>query len=234
MGKAPCSCGGSPREGSPGFAGPVIPFGGIASRSPVGAVYDGQRQSYASWCLNGQLERRIQRGEMTREEAIKQLEAMPRGGSVYAGSRQDFSTKDCSFSSQDRISEATDFILNNIGDLPNTCTPNTTNYCLSGGNGLCYGGHAFATPRRLVEAFIGSPNFKIHCDWFCLFNPIAYAICGQWNDKTKDIYICSRKVKNLGRKKLACVIAYQIMHVFGADENAATAMVDRTVGWGCP
>lgn len=234
MGRAPCSCSGSHQEGSRGSFGLAVPFGGIASRSSVGAVYGGQRQSYASWCLNGQLERNVQRGEMTREDALRQLEAMPRGEPVYVGGRQDFVSKGCTAGEEAKIAVAVNLIHQNIGQLPRACTANTTNSCLAGGNGLCFGGHSVGSPQVLVRQTLNSSTFRIHCYSFCLVSPFAYTNCGQWSQRNQDIYVCSKKIQDLLPMQLACVIAHEIMHVLGADENAAFSMVQGTVPWGCP
>lgn len=234
MGRAPCSCSGSGLEGRRGRAGSNIPFGGIASLSLGGSVFGRRRHAYASWCLNGQLERSVQRGELTQEDALRQLEAMPRGEPVYVGGSQDFSKRGCSSVEKTKLERAVKFIRDNISDLPMACTANTTNSCYAGGNGKCFGGHSNGSPRTLVEQVLDSSTFRVNCYSFCLIHPIAYTNCGQWNQAVQDVYVCSAKISSFTKEELACVIAHEIMHVLGADENAATTMVQGTVPWGCP
>lgn len=190
--------------------------------------------------MNGRLEQSVKDGALTMKEARGLLKAMPRGHVAFVGGQgitADFRSSGCSAAQLRRIDAAVSFILANITDLPTraSCTPNDTNFCLSGGRGSCFGGHTSASPRSKVTSTLSSANFRINCYSVCWFHPVAYTNCWQWSDAVQDIHICADSLD--GRflpQELACIIAHEIMHVWGADEDAAVAMVQSTVPWGCP
>lgn len=206
--------------------------------------------SAAKWCLNGKLEQEVRRGGLSRSGAHAMLDAMPLGSVIY-GSKESvrapthrsrvlsYRTRSCSAAEERTIAGGVAFIKNHLSDLPvdRNCVPNTDDLCNSSGNGKCFGGNTSLGARKLVADTLDASNFRIRCYSACGSDPIAFTRCFQWRQPNMDIHICSDILSGAAawtNAELACVIAHEILHVWGADEAAAFAMVQVTTGWGCP
>jgi hypothetical protein len=142
----------------------------------------------------------------------------------------------CSSSQEDLVEDAVNFIASNLGDITTSCIINATNYCASGGKLSCFGGHAPTNnPHDLVDDTIHSSHFRVKCN-SCTFRSGTggYTNCGQWNDTYQDIHLCNSFLSWATAEQLACIIVHEIMHVWGADENAAYYMSQGALPWDCP
>ncbi len=151
----------------------------------------------------------------------------------------------CNSTRAKKITAAVSWLKSHANDISSTCVKNDgTDWACSGSAKTCFAGHAKSSnPRTVLSTTLASSDFVIHC-YDCwlkhVFSPdaVAFTNCGQWEQAQQDIHLCIDFVDSANAKEIACVIAHEIMHVWGADENAADAMVNKFAGlpstWDCP
>lgn len=228
----------------PGLESRIRPLGSSGSRARYGVGTGEQPCGCGGKCGAGRSASVgscvVPREHWMRGELIYQSGLRVRSG-VLA-----YSTFRCS-SVRTLVDDAVAFINANINDVPTTIVANSTPGCNGSSPLTRFGGHShrgIVSPRTLVQRTVNGTNgiaFRINCedqDAFvnCTTNclPKGWTACGQWNDPVKDINLCRTW---LGRgptdEEVACVIVHEIMHIWGADENAARDVHVRT-GWTCP
>jgi len=152
---------------------------------------------------------------------------------------------------QTAILDAIDHIKNaDPGDFPQACranlsaqgSPPPTGGCKGDRVPICYAGHALVylgtdDPYQVVKTTLSNAAYNVifHCyadatNKFCKKRLRAFTRCYQWvNPADMHIFLCRWFLDNVLANsaltsKLARVIAHEIHHCWGADEQTATAM----------
>ena len=139
----------------------------------------------------------------------------------------------CSDGDKAKIEKAIDYIWGHLWDIPQTAKP-----------GSFFGHAPMESPFFLVVFTLPLANFRIHCrsNRACRARdggyPAGYTKRGQWRQRNLDINICEAYLaSDPPTGELACVIVHEMMHVWGAKDDAPPDL-DRAEdmhprGWGC-
>ena len=203
------------------------------------------------WCGTCRMNDAIKRGLLTEADSRNVLQGWAgrgkrrptgRKGVEYSWAIDTNGYDGCSDANVDQIEDAISYIISNLNPgVTTSCTRNDgTGNCSATNTRTCFGGHGYGgltNPRTLVRKTLleDNINFVINCNSnsSCREDGVtAYTNCGQYNDAQQDIHICNDYLSGEPpTSQLACVIVHEILHVWGADENAVEAMEPN--GWDC-